>query len=184
MPTNNETHRLVIAPPEISEYSPYYGKYISLVAGDDIVTTLQHQINHSGRLLMAVSEERGDYRYAPEKWSVREVLGHVIDTERIFAYRTLRISRGDATPIEGFEQDDYVRNGPFGRCRVTELVQEFAYVRETTVFLFRSLDEGAWLRRGVANKSEVSVRALAYIIAGHEIHHRKILQEKYLLNPT
>jgi hypothetical protein len=184
MPANNETNRLVIAPPETSEYLPYYGKYISLVAGGDILTTLQEQIKHTVESLTAVREDRGDYRYAHGKWSIREVLGHVIDTERIFAYRALRISRNDATPMEGFEQDDYVRNGPFPHCRVKELVEEFACVREATLFLFRSLEEGAWVRRGVANKAEVSVRALAYIIAGHELHHRNILEEKYLPIPT
>ena len=184
MPANNETNQLVIAPPEATEYLPYYGKYISLVPGGDILTTLQEQINQTVKLLMAVNEERGDYRYAPGKWSVREVLGHMIDTERIFAYRALRFSRNDATPIDGFEQDDYVRNGPFGHCRVKMLVEEFACVRGATLFLFRNLEEGAWMRRGVAYNADVSVRALAYIIAGHEIHHRKILQEKYLPIPT
>jgi hypothetical protein len=111
---------------------------------------------------------------------VKEVLGHINDTERIMSYRALRISRGDVAPIEGFEQDDYVRNGSFARRSLEDLIEDYIAVRRATVSLFRNLDEVAWTRRGVANKNEVSVRALAYIIAGHEVHHRRILEEKYL----
>jgi hypothetical protein len=107
------------------------------------------------------------------------VLGHVCDTERIFAYRALRISRADDTPVEGFEQDDYVRNGAFAQRALADLVEDFIAVRRATLSLLRNLDEAAWTRRGIANKNEVSVRALAYIIAGHELHHRRILEEKY-----
>jgi hypothetical protein len=96
------------------------------------------------------------------------------------SYRALRIARGDQTPLEGFEQDDYVRNGPFGRCTLADLIEDYIAVRRATVSLFRNLDEDAWSRRGMANKNEVTVRALAYVIAGHELHHRKILEEKYL----
>ena len=184
MPANNEPNRLFITPPETTEYLPYYGKYISLVAGGDILTSLQEQINQTAKIFTAVSEEQGDYRYAPGKWSVKEVLGHLIDTERIMAYRALRIARNDRIPMEGFEQDDYVRHGPFGHCRLPDLVEEYACVRQASVCLFRSLDQGSWLRRGVANKAEITVRALAYIIAGHELHHRKILKEQYFKIPN
>jgi hypothetical protein len=112
---------------------------------------------------------------------VKEVLGHVIDSERVFSYRALRIARNDKTPIEGFEQDDYVKYGPFGECTLAALVEEFKSVRRATLSLFQGLDEVAWARRGVANKNQVSVRAIAYIIAGHELHHRRILQEKYFV---
>jgi hypothetical protein len=107
------------------------------------------------------------------------VLGHLCDSERIFAYRALRIARGDQTPMEGFEQDDYVRNGPFAQIPLAEMIEEYIAVRHATLTLLRNLDEPAWTRRGVANKNEVTVRALAYIIAGHELHHRSILEEKY-----
>jgi len=130
-------------------------------------------------LLSGRDEEDGDIRYAPDKWTAKEVLGHVCDTERILAYRALRISRGDRTPIEGFEQDDYVRNGPFGRAPLAEIVEDYIAVRRATLTLLRNLDEAAWTRRGVANENEITVRALAYIIAGHELHHRRILEEKY-----
>jgi hypothetical protein len=168
-----------IARPQAGEYAPYYDRYISLIQGEDILDTLDQQRRQMMLLLSCRDEEEGDFRYAPEKWSAKEVLGHVCDTERIFAYRALRIARADATPLEGFEQDDYVRNGPFAQRPVADLVEEFIAVRRATLSLLRTLDEAAWMRRGTANKSEISVRALAYIIAGHELHHRRILEEKY-----
>lgn len=168
-----------IARPQAGEYAPYYGRYISLVQGEDILSTLDRQRRDTMLLLSGRDEEDGDFRYAPGKWSAKEVLGHVCDTERIFAYRALRFSRADATPIEGYEQDDYVRNGPFAQRPLADLVEEFIAVRRATLSLLRNLDEAAWSRRGIANKNEVSVRGLAYIVAGHELHHRRILEEKY-----
>jgi hypothetical protein len=168
-----------VARPQPDEYAPYYGRYISLVEGEDILTTLDQQRRQTMMLLSGRDEEDGNFRYAPGKWSAKEVLGHVCDTERIFAYRALRISRADATPMEGFEQDDYVRNGPFAHCSLSDLVEDFIAVRRATLSLLRNLEEAAWMRRGIANKNEVSVRGIAYIIAGHELHHRRILEEKY-----
>jgi hypothetical protein len=170
---------LTVARPQADEYAPYYGRYIALVQGEDILGALDEQRRETMKLLCSRDEEDGDFRYAPEKWSAKEVLGHVCDTERVFAYRALRISRADATPMQGFEQDDYVRNGPFARAPLAEIIEDYIAVRRATITLLRNLDEAAWLRRGVANKNAVSVRALAYIIAGHELHHRRILQEKY-----
>ncbi|HYW40194.1 MAG TPA: DinB family protein [Terriglobales bacterium] len=169
--------------PQPGEYDPYYDRYISLVPGNDVfaaLTALEVQRRQMLLLLSGRTEADGDLRYAPEKWSLKEVLGHINDTERIMSYRALRISRSDATPIEGFEQDDYVRNGPFGRVPLADLIEDYIAVRRATVSLFRNLDEAAWTRRGIANKNEISVRALAYIIAGHELHHRRIIEEKYL----
>jgi hypothetical protein len=170
---------LSIARPEPGEYAPYYDRYIALVEGGDILNTLDQQRRQTMLLLSGRDEEDGDFRYAPGKWSAKEVLGHVCDSERVFAYRALRISRGDGTPMAGFEQDDYVRNGPFAKLALSDLVEEFIAVRRATISLLRNLDEAAWQRRGVANKNEVTVCALAYIIAGHELHHRRILEEKY-----
>ena len=165
--------------PESHEYAPYSDRYISLVTGEDILATLEEQLGVTSALLASRAAADGDFRYAPEKWSVKEVIGHVSDAERIFAYRALRISRNDTTPIEGFEQDDYVRHGGFGQRGLSDVVDEFISVRKATLSLLRNLDEAAWKRRGVANKNEVSVRALAYIMAGHELHHRAILKDKY-----
>jgi uncharacterized damage-inducible protein DinB len=165
--------------PQPGEYAPYYQRYISLTEGDDILNALDQQRRQMMLLLSGRTDEDGDFRYAPEKWSAKEVLGHICDTERIFAYRALRIARADATPLEGYEQDDYVRNGPFAHRHLTDRVEDFIAVRRSTLSLLRSLDEAVWSRRGIVNKNEISVRALVYIIAGHELHHRRILEEKY-----
>jgi DinB superfamily len=175
------TPSLSIARPEPGEYAPYYERYISLISGTDIVSTLEAQRRQMLILLCGREEADGDLRYAPDKWSAKEVLGHVCDTERIFAYRMLRISRADKTPIEGFEQDDYVRNGPSAKIAFAEVIEDYIAVRRATVTLVRNLDEQAWSRRGIANKNEVSVRAIAYLTAGHELHHRRILEEKYFV---
>ena len=169
----------LIARPEPGEYAPYYDRYISLISGNDILATLDSQRRAMLLLLSGRDEADGDFRYAPDKWTAKQLLGHVCDTERIFAYRALRIARGDRTPNEGFEQDDYVRNGPFEQLPLSEVIEDYIAVRRATLTLFRNLNEPAWTRRGTANKNEVTVRALAYTIAGHELHHRRILEEKY-----
>ena len=136
-----------IARPERGEYDPYYERYISLVTGTDILGTLESQRRQMLLLLSGCDEADADLRYAPEKWSVRELLGHVCDTERIFAYRALRIARGDRTPLAGFEQDDYVRDGPFADLCLSDLVEEFKSVRSATLAFFHHLRAGDWTRR-------------------------------------
>ena len=165
--------------PQSGEYASYYEKYVSLISSDDIFAVLEAQRLQTAQLLAARGEREGNFRYAADKWSVKEVIGHISDCERIFMYRALRISRSDRTPIEGFEQDDYVRNGDFGNRTLAEIADEFDAVRTSTLALLRSLNDEAWQRSGIANKNEVTVRALAYITAGHELHHRRILEEKY-----
>ncbi|HEV2176271.1 MAG TPA: DinB family protein [Terriglobia bacterium] len=174
------TNSAALDAPDHSEYDPYYGQYIALVQGNDIVGALERQVRETVALLAALTEEQANHRYAPDKWSVKEVVGHVTDAERIMSYRALRIARSDQTPIEGFEQDDYVRAAQFGNQPLVSLLEDFAIVRRATLRLFNSLSAEAWTRRGVANQKQVSVRALAWLIAGHELHHRRILQEKYL----
>ena len=146
----------------------------------DVISTLTTQMSETQALLGALPASVATYRYAPEKWSVNEVIGHLIDSERIFAARALRFARNDPAPLPGFEQDDYVRNSTFDAYPLSELASELEIVRQSTIFLFRHIDEQAWTRRGVANNAEVSVRALAYIIAGHELHHREVLRSRYL----
>jgi len=131
-------------------------------------------------LLHGLPASVATYRYAPEKWSVNEVIGHLIDSERIFGARALRFARNDPAPLPGFEQDDYVRNSTFDAYPLSELASELEIVRQSTIFLFRHIDEQAWTRRGVATDAEGSVRAVAYIIAGHELHHREVLRSRYL----
>jgi hypothetical protein len=169
-----------IGKPDETEYLPYYGKYISLVPDADIVSQMGQQAEATLALLRGIPESQGGLRYAPGKWSMRELVGHVIDTERIFAYRALRFSRDDRTPLNGYEQDDYIRNASFDDYPLTELAAEFESVRRSTIFLFRHMTADAWMRKGLANENEVSVRALAYIIAGHELHHMQILRDRYL----
>ena len=170
---------MTLARPESGEYAAYYGKYIALVPGNDAASALETQRVQTMQLFAGRSERDGNFRYAADKWTVKEVIGHLSDSERIFTYRALRIARGDQTAMEGFEQDDYVRTGGFNEQKLATLVEEFADVRSATLALFRSLGDEAWLRRGTANKNEVSVRALAFICAGHELHHRQILEERY-----
>lgn len=172
----------IVAPgrPQPDEYAGFYEKYVSLIPGTDILGTLEGQRLVMAQLLGARSEREGNFRYAADKWSVKDVVGHIADSERIFAYRALRFARGDKTPLSGFEQDDYVKSGGFSDRTLVDLAGELAEVRGATITLFSGLDAEAWQRRGVANKNEVTVRALAYIIAGHELHHRRILEEKYL----
>jgi hypothetical protein len=173
------TSAITLERPKPGEYNPYYDRYISLIPGSDIVATLTTQLPKTLALLSARSEPDGELRYAPGKWSVKEALGHMIDTERIMAYRALRIARNDRTPMSGFEQDDYVREGPYADLRLADLVEEFKTVRASTLAFFRNLRPADWTRAGIANKNDVTVRALAYIIAGHELHHRHILEERY-----
>ena len=166
--------------PATSEYAPYYGKYVSLIPEGDILETLAQQLDSSLVLLRGIDEEKAVYRYAPGTWSIKELVGHIIDAERIFAYRALRFARGDETELSGFEQDGYVLNGSFDAYRMAELAREFELVRGANLLMLKHLDEAAWQRRGVASGSEVTVRALAFIMAGHEKHHMEILRTRYL----
>ncbi|MGB2666466.1 MAG: DinB family protein [Candidatus Acidiferrum sp.] len=166
--------------PQQGDYALYYENYVALVPSGDFLEILLNQQRDLVGLLSPLSEEQADFRYVPGKWSVKEVLGHITDTERIFAYRLLRIARGDQTPLASFEQDGYIRNGNFSSRKLADLLYEFSTVREATISLVRSLDDAAWLRRGTASQKEVSVLALAFVIAGHERHHRVLLEERYL----
>ena len=167
--------------PETSEYDPYYERYISLVADSDIIGVLGAQPTRLQDIFTAMPEENGEFRYAEGKWSIKELLGHVIDGERMFAYRTFRISRGDETPIEGFEQDGYIENAHSNDRSFADLLDEFSLLRRANMIFFKNLTDDAWLRVGTANKVKVSVRALIYIMAGHIEHHFEILKDRYLV---
>ena len=170
----------LIARPGTDEYAPYYGTYIGKVPDGDLRAMLSSQLRETLALIRSIPESRGGHRYAPDKWSIKEVLGHLVDSERIFSYRALRIGRGDSTPLPGFEQDDYVPSGRFGERTLHDLADELGAVRQATIHLFAHLDEAALERRGTASGKSISVRALAYIIAGHELHHVGILKTRYL----
>jgi hypothetical protein len=165
--------------PEATEYLPYYEKYVSLVPEGDILATLAGQLDSTQSLLRGIDEDKAGWRYAPDKWSIKELVGHVIDTERIFAYRALRFARNDRTELPGFEQDDYINHAGFDARRLDSIVQEFEFVRRANLLMLSHLDDAAWQRRGIASGGEVSVRALAYIMAGHERHHMEVLRSRY-----
>ena len=166
--------------PAADEHVSYYGKYIALVPEADAVSALERQLDDMMPFLRGLGEAQGSLRYAPGKWSVKEVLGHLIDSERVFAYRALRFARADQTPLAGFDENTYVPAARFDRLPLASLVDELESVRKANLGLFRALDDAAWPRRGIANGNEVSVRALAFIIAGHGRHHVGILRERYL----
>jgi uncharacterized damage-inducible protein DinB len=164
--------------PEQDEYAEYYGKYISLVDGD-VLPMLDAQPSELHTMFGALPEEKGTYKYADDKWTLKEVLSHLIDCERIFAYRMLRISRGDMTPIEGFEQDGYIESSNANNRSFRELLDEFDLQRRADMLLVRNLSDEAIKRRGTASDYTVSVRALVYMLAGHVRHHVNILKERY-----
>ena len=168
------------ARPETNEYAPYYGKYVSLVPDGDLVETLEREGAETFALLRGLTEEQGAHRYEPGKWSVRQLVGHVNDTERLFAYRLLAIARGERQPLPGMDQDEWMANVDFDARTLADLADEFEAVRGATVRLLRHLSPEALARRGTASDYEVTARALAYIIAGHAAHHVRILKERYL----
>jgi hypothetical protein len=168
-----------IPAPAQDEYAPYYAGYIDRVAGRDLHATLARQVDEIRAIVAPLAEREGERRYEPGKWSVKEVLGHIADTERVMSYRLLRIARGDTTPLPGFEQDAYVATAHAEERTLESLVAELAAVRASTLTLVESLGGEAWARRGVASGREVSARALAHIIAGHFEHHVVILRERY-----
>jgi uncharacterized damage-inducible protein DinB len=166
--------------PELTEAAAYYFRYINQVQGEDVLGTLEAQLDEMLALLGGITEERSLHRYGPDKWSIRQVLNHVTDTERVFVFRAFWFGRGFAGPLAGFEQEISA-----GAARADEVswarhVEEFRAVRQATLSFFRNLPAEAWMRSGVASDNPVTVRALAYIIAGHAAHHAAILRERYL----
>jgi uncharacterized damage-inducible protein DinB len=166
--------------PGADEYAPYYERYVSLVPDADLVETLERQGAETVALLRGLSEEQGAHRYEPGKWSVKQLVGHVCDGERIFSYRALAFARGDLQALPGMEQDEWMAGVDFDARTLSSLVDEFEAVRSATLHLLRHLSPEAWARRGTASGNEVTARALAYIIAGHEAHHVRVLRERYL----
>ena len=165
--------------PDPSEHAPYFSRYIDLVPETDILTALQAQMDSTATVLHGVDEDRARYRYAEGKWTIKQVVGHVGDAERIFAYRALAIARGDKNPLPGFDEDTYVRQGEFDSWKFADLVDSLRIVRQSNILMFRNLAGEAWDRRGVANDSPATVRALAYTMLGHERHHLNVLRERY-----
>ena len=170
--------------PQGGEYNPYYQRYIDLATEDDIVGALDAQARETAALFGGLSDEQASYRYAPDKWSVKQIVGHIIDGERVFAYRVLSIGRGDTAALPGFDQDPWVANGGADDRSMSDLAEELATVRKANVMMMRALSEEAWRRIGTASENPVSPRALAYVMLGHERHHLRIVRERYLGGAT
>ena len=167
--------------PHAKEYAQYYHTYvITLSPKENVVEALESQFQDSLGLLSSLDAEKQLYRYAEGKWSIREVVGHMIDTEKVMAYRAMRIARGDTTPLPGFEQDDYIATGEFDKRSMEDLLGEWQAVRQASIAFVKSLSPEAAVRMGTASGHPVSARAIIYIIAGHERHHMRILRERYL----
>jgi hypothetical protein len=169
-----------MAKPDPSEYNPYFERYVGKVSDGDILETLVTQRGAFVEFLESIGEERASLRYSPEKWSIKQVVGHIVDTERIFGARALAIVRGEKAPLPSFEQDDYVEEANFDDRTMVSLMAEFESLRRSHLALFGSFDDGMWLRRGMAGGNEVSVRAIAWILAGHLIHHEGVIHERYV----
>jgi len=170
---------LVMDRPSAAEFAPFYAGYVSLVPEADIMSVLESQADDVRLQTRAFIPKGEEFRYAPGKWSVREVLGHMTDAERAFGFRAFCFSRGEENALPGFEQDDYVARGGFDRCSLADLVREFGQIREVNLTVLRRLDDSAWRLTGTASGKPVSVRALAYIMAGHVRHHLHVLSTRY-----
>lgn len=171
---------VILERPPATEYAPYQAGYVACVPDGDIFEILSRQGVEFPAFLRSLGEARSSHRYAPGKWTIKEMIGHVNDTERVLAYRALRFARGDETPLPSFEQDQYVPMGNFGARTLASLADEFAHLRAATLDLYYHLDEDALRRRGSASGFIVSVRAMAFVMAGHVAHHERILRERYL----
>ncbi len=166
--------------PGPDEHAAYYANYIRLVPDGDALSLLEQQRKDAKKVLGAISETKAKYRYAPEKWSIKGVVGHVTDSERVFTYRAISIGRGDPSPLPGFDEKIWAQASNADDRTLKDLVKEYHLVRGATLALFRSLPDAAWTRRGTANNNPISVRALAWAILGHERHHLRILEQRYL----
>ncbi|MBA4405969.1 hypothetical protein C0389_01715 [bacterium] len=166
--------------PQKDEYAAYYHTYVDKVPNGDIIKTLKKQSNQIYKLFKNVSKKESLFRYSPGKWSVREIMGHMIDTERVFVYRALRFARNDQNDLPGFDENEYVRQSNYNDIKLRELVEEFCALRRSNTMMFKNFSDEISLRKGRANGNQFTVRALAFIMAGHVNHHLTIIKERYL----
>lgn len=166
--------------PDKSEYFEYYHKYIQLVPPGDLLDQYRSVHEQTQKLISSLNEDQLNYRYAEGKWSIKEILIHLADGERVFAYRALRFARKDTTPLQGFDENLYAPQSKAAERKIGDILREFSAVRAASIELFKSLDDEALKRKGTANDKEISVRALAYCILGHELHHLNVIKERYL----
>ena len=177
---NLEGETNLLQRPLTSEYPKYYVPYVNLVPEGDLLAILSEDLKSTIELLDGISDEEGHFRYAPTKWSIKEVLGHMTDTERIMSYRLLRIGRGDQTALAGFNENDFVEGSQINNQSIKNILEDFIATRKATITLMKNMPSEAWGNKGNANNTEVTTRAIGYIIAGHAIHHKKIIKERYL----
>jgi uncharacterized damage-inducible protein DinB len=166
--------------PNESEYPEYYLRYVQLVPDGELLQTLENNLLETVRLFESISEQDGYFRYASNKWSIKEVLGHMTDTERIMSYRLLRVGRGDQTALAGFNENDYVKGSQVNQLPIEKILEDFIATRKATLTLIKNMPKEVWMNKGNANNLEITTRAIAYIIAGHAIHHGKIITDRYL----
>ena len=167
--------------PKTIEYKDDYKDYASLVEETDIVFAMRKQLAEVENLFASISEEKGEFAYAEGKWTIKQLLGHLINGERVFSYRALRISRGDETPLAGFDQDLLTDNGNFNAVSLADLLNEFSHLCQANIIFFQNLTDEAWERTGTVNDTPASVRAIAYNMVNHVRHHLDILRLRYLL---
>jgi hypothetical protein len=172
--------QLIITKPEAGEYPEDFRQYISLVPGNDLLGYLGSQTRSVSSVASSLSEDQLRYRYAKGKWSVKDIFCHIIDCERIYDYRALCIARGDKTELPGFEENVYATNAQADGRQISDIITEYKVVRAASIELFKSFDENMLLRSGIANNSLRSVRAIGYSLAGHEIHHLNVINERYV----
>lgn len=166
--------------PATTEYAPFYANYVAKAQGDDIIAVLNESRDKTLAVYSSINEQTGAFRYAEGKWSIKELLIHIIDAERVFAYRALRVGRGDQTPLASFDEDSYMANCNAENRSLEHVLAEYKLVRASTIALFEGFSEEMLLRTGTASNAVISVRALGYIIPGHETHHINIINERYL----
>ena len=165
---------------DVNTIPSFYQGYVRLVQRMDLIEALEYSRNEMNSLLNNIPHDKENFAYAVGKWTLKEVIGHISDNERVMAYRLLRAARGDRTPLAGYDQDEFMSGASFQSWSLAQIIEDYISVRKSTLALLRGLTDEAWLRIGVSNGGDVSVRAIAYIIAGHELHHLKIIHEKYL----
>jgi uncharacterized damage-inducible protein DinB len=163
-----------------NEYSSFNATYIQAAGNVEMIEELEISLHDFIRFVQNIPMDKFDYRYAEGKWTIKDIIQHLIDAEHIFAYRALRISRNDKTPLPGFEENDYVDNANANDRSIQDLLTEFSAVRQSTLLLFKSFSEEQLKRMGIASNAAVSVRAIGFIIIGHQKHHQKVFQERYL----
>ena len=164
--------------PDATEYAAFFGRYVDLVPETDVLSAMAGQLSEMLGFLRAVPESQGDVRHPPYTWTVKQVVGHLTDGERVFGYRAMRFARGDTTPLAGFDEATYAKAGEYERLTLADVVSEFEAARQSNLWLFRNMPAAAWTRTGTANDNPVSVRALAYVIVGHSRHHTAILRKR------